>query len=130
MALLLKAIAGEIDWDDEDKKRKKSKVKDNSKYLCFFLINQLGRTERDILFYIDPQQFKSVLKDPVPLMGVVTDTYDLMEKSVNLLTGGEDKYKTGRRKGDSKVLTALRKVTPGTTNYDSFKMLTDDILNK
>jgi len=122
MALLLKAIAGEIDWDDEDKKRKKSKVKDNSKYLCFFLINQLGRTERDILFYIDPQQFKSVLKDPVPLMGVVTDIYDLMEKSVNLLTGGEDEY--------SKILTSLRKVTPGATNYDAFKMLTNDILNK
>lgn len=119
LALLLKSLSGDDDEDDS-----------NIKYLCYFYINQLGRMERDIMFYIDPQQFKSVLRDPLPIMGVVGDTYDLVTRSFTLVTGGEDEYQSGFRKGQSKTWVSTKKVVPGASNFDRLQSMTESILNK
>jgi len=120
LALLLRALtAGD---DDEDE----SAVK----YLCYFYINQLGRIERDIMFYVDPQQFKSILRDPLPIMGVVGDGYDLMTRSFNLVTGGEDDYQSGFRKGQSKTWVSTKKIIPGASNIDRLNSMTESIMNK
>jgi uncharacterized protein with PIN domain len=120
LALLLKALTKGDDDDDEG----------NLKYLCYFYINQLGRLERDIMFYIDPQQFKSVLKDPFPIMGVVGDSYDVVTRSFNLITGGEDDYQSGFRKGQSKTWTSVKKMVPGASNIDRLQSMTESVLNK
>lgn len=117
LALLLKAITSGDDDDESD-----------IKYLCYFYINQLGRLERDIMFYIDPQQFKSVLKDPLPVMGVVGDTYDLLTRSFTLVTGGEDTYQSGFRKDQSKTWVSVKKIIPGATNIDRLNSMTSTII--
>ena len=117
LALLLKAITSGDDDEESD-----------IKYLCYFYINQLGRLERDIMFYIDPQQFKSVLRDPLPVMGVVGDTYDLLTRSFTLVTGGEDEYQSGFRKGQSKTWVSTKKIIPGASNIDRLNSMTSTIM--
>lgn len=119
MALLLKALTAGDDDDESD-----------LKYLCYFYINQLGRIERDIMFYVDPRQFKSVLKDPLPLMGVVTDASDLVTRSFTLVTGGEDDYQSGYRKDQSKTWVSVKKLVPGASNLDRLDSMTESILDK
>ena len=120
LALMLKALTKMGDDDDE---------MGTAKYLAFFYINQLGRLERDIMFYIDPQQFKSVLKDPLPVMGLVGDSYDIVTRAFNLITGGEDTYQSGYRKGNSKTWTSIKKITPGASNIDRLKSLTEKVID-
>lgn len=121
LALLLRGILSGHKGDDDE---------GNLKYLCYFYINQLSRAERDIMFYIDPQQFKSILRDPLPIMGVVGDTYDMVTKSFNLVTGGEDTYKTGYRKGQSKTWVAVKKFIPPLSNIDRVKSVISQDINK
>lgn len=66
LGLLLRAVAG---TDDEDEKP----------YILplNFAINQLNRLETDILFYTNPKEADRLLKSPIPIMALVTDTYDL-----------------------------------------------------
>ena len=82
------------------------------------------------MFYVDPRQFKSVLKDPLPLMGVVTDASDLVTRSFTLVTGGEDEYQSGYRKDQSKTWVSVKKLVPGASNLDRLNSMTQSILNK
>ena len=120
LALFLKTLVKMGDDDEEES---------TFKFIAYFYINQLGRLERDIMFYIDPQQFKSVLKDPLPVMGLVGDCYDVVTRAINLLTGGEDEYQSGYRKGNSKTWTSVKKITPGASNMDRLYSLTSQVID-
>jgi len=117
LALLLKGLTA----DDKDS---------DAKYLAMFYINQLGRMERDIMFYIDPRQFKSILRDPLPIMGVLGNASDIMTRSFTLVTGGDDIYKNGYRKGQSKTWASTKQALPGASNIDRLKSMTTSIFNK
>lgn len=117
LALLLKALTRGGDDDEGD-----------LKYLCYFYINQMGRLERDIMFYVDPQQFKSILRDPLPVMGLAGDAYDVVSRSVNLVTGGEDTYQSGPRKGQSKTAVSVKRFIPAISNVDRAKSFTETII--
>ena len=82
------------------------------------------------MFYVDPRQFKSVLKDPLPLMGVVADASDLVTRSFTLVTGGEDEYQNGYRKHQSKVWVSAKGLIPAASNLDKLNAMTQSILNK
>jgi hypothetical protein len=101
LGLLLKASV-----DDEDEK------KGAFRPLTFMLINQMGRIETDILFYTNPVEFERLQRNTMPIFTVVTDWWNVMEKSTVLLTGGEDTYQAGDNKGESKTLTAVAKALP------------------
>jgi hypothetical protein len=116
LALMLKATSD----DDEDK----------VKYLCFFWINQLTRVQTDMLFYTDPQQFKTILRDPLPLMVLVTNAENAVSKSINLIAGGNDIYPSGPHKGQRESLVAIKKIAPAVTLIDRFNSMSQQIFNK
>ena len=43
-----------------------------------YAINQLARLQRDVMQFMDPQEFGSIIKNPVPLLSNVTDWYGIM----------------------------------------------------
>jgi len=116
LALLLKATSD----DDEDK----------VKYLCFFWINNLTRIQTDMLFYVDPQQFKTILRDPVPVAVLITDAQKTIGRTLNLLGGGEDEYQQGPHKGQSKAGVAWKKMIPGLSIGDRFDNMYQQIFQK
>jgi hypothetical protein len=121
LALLLKS---QLDDDDND-----------SKYLCYFWLNQLNRVSMDITFYTDPTQFKTLIRDPIPMFSIVTDGYKAINKSFLLLgeeagIDYEDTYKTGVYKGQSKAGIAVKRMIPGIGNVTRIKSTTSQIINK
>lgn len=116
LALMLKASSD----DDESK----------SKYLCFFWINQLMRMQTDMLFYVDPQQFKTLLRDPIPFMVLINNTQDAIGKSINLVTGGDDTYDSGSHKGQSKARVSVSKIVPGVSLPNRFESMYSQIFSK
>jgi hypothetical protein len=116
LALMLKATSD----DDEDK----------TKYLCFFWINQLMRLQTDVLFYVDPQQFKTILRDPIPFMVLVNNTQKAIGRGINLVAGGEDLYQQGAHKDQSKSAVAFKKIIPGASLIDRFKSMHLQIFSK
>jgi hypothetical protein len=62
--------------------------------------------QTDMLFYIDPDQFKTILKDPLPVWKLVSDGSTAVNASINLISGGNDTYKSGQNKGSSKARVA------------------------
>lgn len=117
LAMMLKALSN---GDDDD----------HTKFLCFFWINELTRMQTDMLFYSDPQQFKTILRDPLPIASLITDVEKALAKSINLVTGGEDIYKQGSHKGQSKTWVSTKKLIPGVSLGDRFKSLYSQIFDK
>jgi len=120
LALLLKALT--VDDDDEEDS--------NLKFLAFFYINQLNRVERDLMFYVDPQQFKSILRDPWPLMGVVEDASTFIKRSIILISGGQDEYLVGDRKGQSKTWVAAKELVPALNMTNRVETMFSQIYKK
>jgi hypothetical protein len=116
LALMLKATSD----DDEGK----------GKFLCFFWINQLMRVQTDMLFYTDPQQFKTLLRDPIPLALLITNTEDALSKSINLITGGDDTYDSGSHKGQSKAGVASTRIFPLISIPNRFESIYSQIFSK
>jgi len=92
--------------DDEDDKNKKLALN--------MLINQGIRLKTDILFYLDPREFKSLLRDIVPAASVIKDTFEFMDAIYDFAIG-EDEIKTGVYSGNSKLLRESAQMLPFTT---------------
>ena len=103
IGLMLKNLLDSPD-DDED---------DISNYWLIFTMNILGRLTRDILLYTDPDQFKSMLRDPIPVWGLLIDFKDAILAAVDLITGQPDELSA--REWDKRVdkdVKKLRRLLP------------------
>ena len=107
LGLLLKAG---LDDDEDDKKGM-------FRPIAFTLINQMSRVETDILFYTNPVAFEQLQRNALPIFTVVQDGWIFTSRAANLLTGGEDTYKQGVHKGQSKTLVAGEKLAPGVAQW-------------
>jgi len=119
LALLIKGVILNDDDDESD-----------IKYLSFFWINQLNRMQMDIDFYIDPIQFKTILRDPLPMAKVITDTEKVLARATTLITGGDDMYHQGIYKDQSKTWVAIKNWFPLTNTTARIQSLTQQIINK
>jgi hypothetical protein len=116
LALMLKATSD----DDESK----------SKFLCYFWINQLMRMQTDMLFYVDPQQFKTLLRDPIPFMVLINNTQTAIGKGIILVGGAEVPYQQGAHKGQSPSAVAFKRIAPGLSLVDRFQSMHSQIFSK
>ena len=87
IAIMLKAIAGD---DDDDK---------TSLYMA---LNVINRTYADITFFTNPNSANQIFKNAIPAFKTITDFTDIF-LAVPGLIDGTDTYKTGHRKGKSKM---------------------------
>lgn len=75
---------------------------DEEKNYTTYILNSLSRTQSDLTFFMLPSSFETIIKDPIPLMGVLKDTLDLTTAGFKTITG-DPSYKTGPRKGKSRL---------------------------
>tara|TARA_R110000868_G_scaffold66623_4_gene198387 strand:- start:22 stop:3429 length:3408 start_codon:yes stop_codon:yes gene_type:complete len=87
IAIMLKAIAGD---DDDDK---------TSLYMA---LNVINRTYADITFFTNPNSANQIFKNAIPAFKTITDFTDIFNAIPGLIDG-TDTYKTGHRKGKSKM---------------------------
>lgn len=112
--LLLKAALA--DADDEDKT------------YTTYILNSLMRSQNDLTFFMLPSSFNTVLKDPIPLIKTASDILDVLPASWNLIIG-EDTYKTGYRRGDSKFAKEMSDIIPIITQIDRNVSYATNVLN-
>lgn len=90
---------------------------DDEKYYANYIINSMSRAYGDLTFFMSPASFDQVIKDPIPLIGVVRDITDLLPAAFGVITG-DDEYKSGPRKGKSKLGKEVTDLMPGITQID------------
>ena len=90
---------------------------DEEKNYTTYILNSLSRTQSDLTFFMLPSSFETIIKDPIPLMGVLKDTLDLTTAGFKTITG-DPVYKTGPRKGKSRVWKETLDMFPVLTQLD------------
>ena len=103
MIMGLKAAIG--DDDEEDR------------LYSTYILNSMIRAQNDLTFFMSPASFETIIKDPIPLMGVLTDTIDLAEAGFATITG-DPVYKSGPRKGNSRLIKEIGDNFPFWTQLD------------
>lgn len=98
IGLMLKGLLK--DKDDEDD--------DITTYWIIFTMNILGRLDRDILLYADPDQFKSMLRDPLPVWALLVDFKDAVGAGIDLITGKPNDMST--KKWEKRVDSDIKKM--------------------
>ena len=113
MSALLRYMASEE--DDEEKK-----------FGFFSLINTFDRIQMDITFYTNPAEAETLLRRPVPVMGLVTDIWEWFDAAGRYIQD-DDIIKTGTYANKSRLARETMQMTPGLTQvvrtYNTGKML-------
>jgi hypothetical protein len=100
MMVLRHLVDGE---DDEDKKS-----------LLTYNLNVLHRLQQDLGAYSNPISLQSIMRDPIPATGVVTDSMKFIREFSEYIQDPEsDKIPTGRYAGQSSLERATSKLVPG-----------------
>ena len=99
VGLILKSLVKGVDPDDKDK------------LALTFLINTMTRAQGDLTFYYNPYSFNSTVREPIPAFKTLMDTYDLLPAIIGVMEGN-DTYKAGIHKGQSKLAVKTRKALP------------------
>lgn len=106
--LILKAFKDGLNDDDE------------KKFALNLLINQGLRLETDILFYLNPSEFKNLLRDLVPATSIITDTMQFLDAGGKMIKG-EDTINSGVYSGNSRFLREFSQMLPfGTQFYKTY----------
>ena len=85
-------------------------------YVINNLINQGLRLKTDITFYLNPSELKKLIKDPVPVLSIITDTLGFMDASYKFIQG-KDEIKSGVYSGHSRLLRETSQMLPLSTQF-------------
>jgi hypothetical protein len=99
MGLMLKASAS----DDPEEKA-----------VINYFVNISHRLQDDVIFYVWPDSFFKILKNPIPATKIVDDVTDWISASVRLIMG-DDVISSGVNAGDSRWLRETMQLFPITT---------------
>lgn len=89
-----------------------------------FWINILGRVESDIYMWISPVEFKNILKDPVPVTGIITDMAKLISTSTAIATGDESlKIETGPYADENRLWRYFQNIVPMLNAWKTYNSL-------
>lgn len=82
VGLMLSAFLNMGDDDDDDK----------IMYMTRLLINQAGRLQSDITFYISPKSFEQVIKNPLPIAKTYIDVHRFIKATANVMLKSNKTY--------------------------------------
>lgn len=108
VAISLAVMALKAGLDDLD---------DDERLYTTYILNNLSRANGDLTFFMLPSSFQQITQDPIPLMRTLQNTIDVLPASWNYIIG-EDEYKTGVRKGRSKLGKEITDLVPFITQID------------
>lgn len=110
-------IAGIFDDDDEE-----------TKFARNLLLNQIGRVQDDLMFYVTPDSFKRITQSPFPIMKIYTDFLNTTGAAFDFMFQDEEDK---RRQMDGEELARkMMKHTPWTQGIDSFLNAGEKLYNK
>lgn len=95
----------------------RSGLTDDEDEYYVYLLNNLIRAQGDLTLFMSPAAFDAVLQDPIPLMSIVRNVYDVQEAAFSTIMG-EPLFKTGFRKDQFKLAKELGDFIPGWTQLD------------
>jgi len=102
------------DEDDEDKR------------VLMYSLNVMHRLQQDLGFYSNPVTTMTILQDPMPALGLVSDSMNFIKHSAGLIVDpASDEIPTGIYAGDSKWFRSFQKMFPGTKAWQSFWNMTE-----
>jgi len=102
---------------------------DDEKNYTTYLINSLARTQNDLTFFMLPSSFDTIIKDPIPLMSTLGDIIDIFEASFATITG-DPVYKTGPRKGKSRLYKEIVDNFPIINQIDKNIVYASEVMKK
>jgi hypothetical protein len=101
LMMVLKHLA---DGEDDDEKKG---------YLMYSL-NVMHRLQQDLGFYANPVSTQAILRDPIPAVGIVTDSFNFIKHSAGYIADPDsDVIPTGRFAGESRLERSTYKLVPG-----------------
>lgn len=116
MMVLAHLVKGE---DDDDWKKR----------ALMYNLNVLHRMQQDLGFYANPVTAQTVLQDPMPALGLVSDVMEFISATSGAIADPEsDKIPTGIYAGESRWWRSFQKQFPGTKAWKSFWSLTEQEL--
>lgn len=114
--LILMLKAGIEDLDDEE-----------LNYVTY-LINSLSKTQSELTFFMLPSSFEEISKNAIPPMSAISDTIDVLGASFKTITG-DPVYKTGHRKGQSKLVKETLDLFPIINQLDKNLSYAKDVFD-
>ena len=90
---------------------------EEAKEILTLALNSTNRLYSDITFFINPKATNQILRNAIPITKTLTDIVDLFGAIPGVLSG-KDEYKTGPRKGRSKIIKEFNDVIPIVNQYD------------
>ncbi len=107
----------------------KSGDDDEDKALLTFILNSMTRAQGDLTFFFNPYSFQSTIREPIPAFKTLMDIGDIFPAVITAMEGN-DTYKTGIHKGQSKVYTKIKKAIPLVNQPDKLISSTKSILGE
>jgi len=89
---------------------------EQQKAIIYTLLNTLSRLQMDVTFYANPFEMETLIRRPIPIASLITDTYSFMDASVKLILG-QDEIKSGIYAGHSRWMREAGQLMPLTTQF-------------
>jgi hypothetical protein len=106
--------------DDED---------EEAREILTLALNSTNRLYSDMTFFINPKATNQILRNILPLTKTLTDILDFVGAIPGVFTG-HDEYKSGPRKGRSKIVKEFNDVIPIVNQYDKIVSSTNYVYDK
>lgn len=124
MALGL-TLKGMVDDEDTPESRRKRMAYN-------LLINQIGRLNTDMKFYVSPIEFERLSRNALPIFSLVVDGQKLLRSTATLLTEGQDAdiLQSGPDKDKSRAWRDLMRMVPGPVQYKKIQSAGAQVFKK
>lgn len=90
---------------------------DEEKEYYLLALNMVNRTYGDITFFVNPNSTNQILRNAIPAFKTLANTIDVIT-AIPGLFNDTDEYKTGFRKGKSKIIKEFNEVIPIVNQWD------------
>lgn len=86
-------------------------VDDEDEKYFYFVMYQLRRLESELAQYRDPSEAWKIVRSPIPSIRILESATEAVQRTIKPWTW-DDKYKSGKRKGDLKIIRSYEKLIP------------------
>lgn len=90
---------------------------EDAKQILTLALNSTNRLYSDLTFFVNPKATNQILRNAIPITKTLTDIVDLVTAIPGVFTG-HDEYKSGPRKGRSKIIKEFNDIIPIVNQWD------------